>query len=223
MSAADWVQSSLNALAKRKAKYTAPVLAGFQRRAVEIITHAMGTGVYNIPIKWETADWDCGSGVCFTMRSDGLATFDFDRLTRLVLTAHEECVRIELEPCARRYVRVFLHPRARSGGMSQRHPTIQEALTAFNGHQREAQSAATASEPCPSPKASDEGGWIEWKGGECPVGRGPVDIRYQSGDEQAAANPTFLRWEHWGSAKSPWPTDIVAYRLAPPTDQVGES
>jgi len=60
----------------------------------------------------------------------------------------------------------------------------------------------------------DDGGWIEWKGGECPVPNDVVQVRLR-------ASPTYdhdggsalgYRWNHAGSAG-----DIVAYRLTPST------
>jgi hypothetical protein len=65
---------------------------------------------------------------------------------------------------------------------------------------------------------SSEGadGWIEWEGGECPVGRDavvevrfrvePRNPRYRSRGERAGS----LRWDHAGPDSS---GDIIAYRL----------
>lgn len=73
---------------------------------------------------------------------NGLATFDFDDLTRLVLAAHRNAVRVALDgdmylatyeedkdftypmPC----LRVTLHARRREGDFAQRHPTIEDAI-----------------------------------------------------------------------------------------------
>ncbi|HZS84188.1 MAG TPA: hypothetical protein VFA50_15035, partial [Stellaceae bacterium] len=57
--------------------------------------------------------------------------YDFDHLTRLVIAAHDRCVRLDIEPAARRYLWLILHPREREGGMSRRHPTIEQAIADF--------------------------------------------------------------------------------------------
>ena len=61
----------------------------------------------------------------------------------------------------------------------------------------------------PSPDAD---GWIEWKGGECPVdGNEIIDIRYPESREEFGAKAKFRRWNHWGGKR-----DIIAYRLHKP-------
>ena len=58
-----------------------------------------------------------------------LATFDFDQLTRLVVAAHDNCVRASVCPSGPRMVKFRLHPRfSRDGGMCEMHPTIDQAL-----------------------------------------------------------------------------------------------
>lgn len=59
----------------------------------------------------------------------GLATFDFDDLTRLVFLAHDLCVRIMLMPCNQQLMDLVFFPRnSRDAGMSARHPTLEEAV-----------------------------------------------------------------------------------------------
>jgi len=74
----------------------------------------------------------------------------------------------------------------------------------------------------------DADGWIEWKGGECPVAEGtPISIRYRDGEEFAnafALGSRNSRWEHLGMKG-----DVVAYRLRkteqakPESDQAEET
>ena len=59
---------------------------------------------------------------------NSLATFDFDSMTRLVRLAHERCMRVEINPCNMRYLRIILHKRKREGSICDRHPTIEQAF-----------------------------------------------------------------------------------------------
>ena len=57
-----------------------------------------------------------------------LSTFDFDRLTRLVLFSHFLCVRATVTSSGPRMVKIILHPRRnRDGKFFERHPTLAEA------------------------------------------------------------------------------------------------
>lgn len=57
--------------------------------------------------------------------------------------------------------------------------------------------------------ATDDDGWIEWRGGDCPVGEDArVDYRLRNGNT-GPAEAIRLDWDHTGTGY-----DIVAYRLA---------
>lgn len=58
-----------------------------------------------------------------------LSTFDFDYLTRLVVLAHDRCVRVEIVSSAPGRIGLVLHKRAgREGSVWDRHPTIEESI-----------------------------------------------------------------------------------------------
>ncbi len=63
--------------------------------------------------------------------------------------------------------------------------------------------------------------WIEWNGGECPVGHGnPVEVIFREGmprPSKLAYNPSCLRWEHTQTSY-----DIVAYRSLRPREEPTE-
>ena len=66
--------------------------------------------------------------------------------------------------------------------------------------------------------APDAEGWIEWKGGECPVdGNEIIDIRYPDSREEFGTKAKFRRWNHCGDKG-----DIIAYRLHKPKKSLEE-
>jgi hypothetical protein len=63
------------------------------------------------------------------MSPGALATYDFSDLTTLVFLAHDHCIRVQIGPCNNQYLELVFHPREqREGGMSERHPTLEEAV-----------------------------------------------------------------------------------------------
>jgi hypothetical protein len=128
MSAAEWVERT----SKR-------ILTPFQKTCIELLVSAFQTGVYNLPVKWRKVEWDCSPepwpGMALCIHS-GLATWDFNHLTRLVIAAHDACIRVELEAAAPHYMRILMHRRnGREGSMTNRHPTIEQAIANFRGQE----------------------------------------------------------------------------------------
>lgn len=71
------------------------------------------------------------------IHSGSLATFDFDELTRLVYWAHQFGVRVDLGNGGPRALKIMLHARnKREGGMSERHPTMEQAIERIAPHHR---------------------------------------------------------------------------------------
>lgn len=83
---------------------------------------------WNIPTKWATADWyHTAKGAVSLSYATDLSTFDFDRLTRLVLAAHKHAVRVEISPSNMQRLRIGFWPRdPRERSISQRHPTLSD-------------------------------------------------------------------------------------------------
>lgn len=70
-----------------------------------------------------------GRGIKCNSESHRLSTFDFDYLTRLVVLAHDACVRVEIVSSGPGCIGLVLHKRhARDGAMHERHPTMEEAI-----------------------------------------------------------------------------------------------
>jgi len=80
-------------------------------------------GLHHVPGKIK----DLGHRVEVTVPCN-LATFDFDGLTRLVIGAHDECVRVGLRNGPPRKIVIMFHDRNREGGFTQRHPTMEDAI-----------------------------------------------------------------------------------------------
>lgn len=71
-----------------------------------------------------------GEGVKVSAYASQWATFDFDGLTRLVLAAHDEMIRASVVPSGPRMIGFEMWKRhTREGYMSERHPTIEQALS----------------------------------------------------------------------------------------------
>lgn len=105
----------------------------FGRKSVEILAGALRTGVYNLEVNWSRADWKFGGvGVRIVVSyGRGWSTYDFDGLTRLVILAHDELVRVDLTPASPKRMAVsFFQRNSRDGEMSRRHPTIEDAIIA---------------------------------------------------------------------------------------------
>lgn len=70
-----------------------------------------------------------GKGIKTNVYAGKLATFDFDYLTRLVVLGHDRCIRVEITQGGPGMIGVALFRRhAREGRMSERHPTIEDAI-----------------------------------------------------------------------------------------------
>jgi len=111
--------------------------------AKHILTEAEATsffaklyrGVHHIP---DEKIRDEGNGCWSVAHYGGMSTFDFDELTRLVLLAHERCVRAWVTAGRPRYVRIWIAGRVRdTGDIVTSHPTIEQALAKFRARDDE--------------------------------------------------------------------------------------
>lgn len=60
-----------------------------------------------------------------------LATYDYNELTKLVLMAHDKCIRVGVSPLSKQVLQISIWKRQRDGGMCQRHPTLEQAIESF--------------------------------------------------------------------------------------------
>ena len=80
-----------------------------------------------------------GNGYCVNHVGE-LATFDFDKMTRLVFMGHDKCVRVAVAHGGPRALRIMIWKReGREGIMSVRHPTIESALELWRRNNKEVQ------------------------------------------------------------------------------------
>jgi hypothetical protein len=100
------------------------ILPPFEERAELVLARAF-RGIHHVrrikklPNIWTTSAYG------------GLATFDFDTLTRLVIAAHDHCVRVEVTHSGPKMVKIYISQREREGDGFVRHPTIEEAIQTF--------------------------------------------------------------------------------------------
>lgn len=138
MDHACWVEANNRAAnqiyANRKGYRARPeVLTEFQAKVMDILG-MVGGGIYNAPINWDKVEWNVGRGVYVPFRDGRMATFDFYPLTLLVLLCHEARIRCEISAKARGHFELSFHQRSHGGGMSGRHPNIEEAVAAFRAY-----------------------------------------------------------------------------------------
>ena len=69
--------------------------------------------------------YEFGVGICINHHGD-LSTFDFDRLSQLVLIAHRYRVRIEIDSSCPGMVKIIAHRRKEVGSLTVRHPSLSE-------------------------------------------------------------------------------------------------
>lgn len=139
MDHAGWAERNLQALklqckskryrdmaAESRGPLAAPeTLNEFPRRAFDILG-IVGGGIYNAPIAWKS--------IYITPRMivvqwrNSMSTFDFDELTKLVFLCHEARIRAGVAPGAPRHLEIMLSERAADGGLSARHPNLDEAI-----------------------------------------------------------------------------------------------
>lgn len=72
-----------------------------------------------------------GRGWYINHDKGGMSTFDYDQLTKLVIMAHEKCIRVELIPIRNGIMKIAIWQRLRSGMMHERHPSIEQAIESY--------------------------------------------------------------------------------------------
>lgn len=121
--------SSRRRMMRNKGLHAAPdTLNSFQVKTINILG-IVGGGIYNAPIAWDSVEW--ASNYLSVPWRNGLSTFDFDRLTWLIFLCHEARIRCQISPLNFRHLEIHLSERSAQGSISQRHPSLDEALATF--------------------------------------------------------------------------------------------
>lgn len=81
-------------------------------------------GEHHIPSKVTP----CGYGWQISSKYISLSTFDFSDLTRLVVLAHDRCIRAEVSAKGMNQVVIKIHKRSRVDSITLGHPTIEENI-----------------------------------------------------------------------------------------------
>lgn len=96
----------------------------FKQRAEEMLCRVYGGRHHVRRLKDEGRFLTC-------LHGSDLATFDFDHMTRLVLGAHEYCLRVSVSNGGPNQLKIWVWDRKREGRMSERHPTIEQAMQSW--------------------------------------------------------------------------------------------
>jgi hypothetical protein len=64
----------------------------------------------------------------------GMATYDFNQLTRLVVLAHDMCIRCEIIPRGMNRMLIAIWKRKRDGGISKEHPELEAHIQSIRKH-----------------------------------------------------------------------------------------
>lgn len=72
-----------------------------------------------------------GSGWYVNHDRGGMATYDFNQLTRLVVLAHDRCIRAEISALTPSMIRIAIWKRKREGDMAERHPELEDHIKAI--------------------------------------------------------------------------------------------
>lgn len=106
-------------------------ISPFGKKVAQIIGTTWA-GIYHLNAKAyreARTQWDSDKHIFIIIRDWELSTWDFDKLTKLVILSHDYCVRIAIEAVAPGYVKIsFWNRKSREGSISSRHPTIEEAI-----------------------------------------------------------------------------------------------
>ncbi len=111
-----WVESSYKIKCSDLGKEVANIL-GF-----------VGRGIYNAPFNTKKVDWTNNQWIEANWEQS-MANFDGRQLTELVIECHRRMIRVSVQPCSPRHMKLmFWQRQSRTGDMSHRLPDIEEMI-----------------------------------------------------------------------------------------------
>ena len=130
-SGADWIVPALSL----------DGISDFGKKVADILGD-MAFGIYHLDVRaLRKVDWK-NEGYISVVVYGGLATYDTDTLTRLIVLCHDRMVRLEVSAATWKHLRLEFWPRtSRDGELYTRHPTMETAIENIRGYyapQREA-------------------------------------------------------------------------------------
>lgn len=124
---AQWVRAMLDARYPVGSPHR--TISPFGARVANLLD-SLFLGIYHIERAARSVAWSDPRCIEINLGHE-LATTDFNQLTRLVFLAHHYCIRVAIDGRAPGWIRLQFHPRQRGGGISDRHPTLAEAIAAW--------------------------------------------------------------------------------------------
>jgi hypothetical protein len=117
---ANWIKTSLHKemspLGEKAADFLGDVFRG--------IYHLSGSSHCSL----SKVDWTEKHNIEVILYSGGWSTWDFSELSRMVVLAHDRCLRLEIAPYSFHYIKLFISQRERTGDISARHPTMEDHI-----------------------------------------------------------------------------------------------
>lgn len=120
----EWLEKNIRYWPKMKGKE----ISSLGRRSADLLGYVF-RGIYHISAAAQKVDWSDQFNIKVVVLG-GIATFDNSVLTRLVIAAHDACLRVEIEGVSSwGYLRLWIsHRHGRAGEFWQVHPTIEDAI-----------------------------------------------------------------------------------------------
>ncbi len=75
----------------------------------------------------------CGLGWQVNHDRGCMSTYDFSNLTKLVVMAHDMCIRVQVAAVRNGIIQIAIHKRSREGNIMHAHPTLEQNISELRG------------------------------------------------------------------------------------------
>lgn len=118
VSGAEWIKAALSV------REMSPL-----GEAVANLLDNVFVGIYHLDDnKLRKVDWGDTYVVCVQLSCQSLSNFDNNNLTKLVVLAHDYCLRLDISARTVRTLELMFHARQRQGDLMRRMPTMEQHL-----------------------------------------------------------------------------------------------